>query len=158
MITTRRAGKIAAALTVPLVMGLLSAQPAPAQQAPLSVQEIRGCLCLQPQLQPLQDAWRARQQDYDEHQAQLATIDKEVTAQRQKLDPNDVVGQQVLKDLLTQQQELRDGIGSQILPALNKARDAYNTAVAQYNGTCTRPRYSGDETLARQNLVCTAPQ
>ena len=158
MITTGRAGKIAAMLAAPLVMGLLSAVPAAAQQAPLTVQEIRGCLCLQPQLQPLQDTWRARQQDYDEHQAQLSTVDKEVVAQRQKLDPNDVVGQQVLKDLLTQQQELRDAIGSQLLPALNKARDAYNAAVAQYNGTCTRPRYSGDETTARQNLVCTAPQ
>jgi len=158
MIVTRRAATMAAALAAPLMIQLLSAQPAPAQQAPLTVQEIRACLCLQPQLQPLQDAWRARQQDYDEHQAQLATVDKEVVAQRQKLDPNDTVGQQVLKDLLAQQQELRDAISVQFLPAVNKARDAYNTAVAQYNGTCTRPRYSGDETVARQNLICAAPQ
>jgi hypothetical protein len=135
-----------------------SAVPAAAQSASTSmtVQEIRQCLCLQPSLQPLQDAWLARQKDFDEHQRQLATIDQEVASQRQKLDPEDAVGQQVLKDLLSQQQLLRDAISSQYLPAVTKARDAYNDAVARYNGMCTRPRYSADEATARQNLVCVA--
>jgi hypothetical protein len=141
-----------------LVLAQLLAAPASAQQSSMTVDEIRQCLCLQPQLQPMQDAWAARQREYDEQQAQLNLINQEVAAQRQKLDPNDLVGQQVLKDLLTQQQMLRDQIGTQYLPALNKARDAYNAAVLQYNGTCTKPRYSGDEAIARQNLVCVAPQ
>jgi hypothetical protein len=137
---------------------LAAPQPAAAQQASsMSVEEIRKCLCLQPRLQPLQDAWLARQRDFDEHQAQLAAIDREVVAQRQKLDPNDLVGQQVLKDLLSQQQALRDQIGQQFLPAVNKARDEYNAAVTEYNGVCTRPRYAGDENTARQNLSCPAP-
>ena len=136
----------------------LSAAEAEAQSAtiPLTVPEIQQCLCMQPRLQPLQDEWLAKQKDFDEQQAQLATIDKEVVAQRQKLDPNDVVGQQVLKDLLLQQQVQRDTIGSQYLPALNKAREVYNNAVAQYNGVCTRPRYSGDEEKARATLSCPA--
>jgi len=36
---------------------------------PLTVPEIQQCLCMQPQLQPLQDAWMQKQQDFDEHQA-----------------------------------------------------------------------------------------
>jgi hypothetical protein len=125
---------------------------------PLSVPEIQQCLCMQPTLQPLQDAWLEKQRAYDEQQAQLATVDKEVIAQRQKLDPNDVVGQQVLKDLLAQQQGLRDAISARYLPEVNRAREAYNAAVAQYNGLCTRPRYSGDEAAARATpLACPAP-
>jgi hypothetical protein len=127
---------------------------AEAQSTSLTVPEIQQCLCLQPKLQPLQDAWLARQKDFDEHQRQLDAINTEVAAQRQKLDPEDAVGQQVLKDLMTQQQTLRDSVGAQYLPAVNQARDAYNNAVMQYNGLCTRPRYSVDEATARQNLVC----
>jgi hypothetical protein len=138
----------------------LSPRGAQAQSStvPLSVPEIQQCLCLQPKLQPLQDAWLAKQRAYDEQQAQLATVDKEVIAQRQKLDPNDVVGQQVLKDLLNQQQGLRDAISARYLPEVNQARDAYNNAVTQYNGLCTRPRYSGDEDAARAAPpACPAP-
>jgi hypothetical protein len=120
----------------------------------LNVQEIQQCLCLQPKLQPLQDAWLTSQKDFDEHQRQLDAINQEVIAQRAKLNPDDTVGQQVLKDLIAQQQVLRDQISAQSLPALNQARDAYNNAVMQYNGLCTRPRYSVDEAKARQNLVC----
>ena len=120
--------------------------------------EIQQCLCLQPRLQPLQDGWLEKQRAFDEQQAQLATVDKEVVAQRQKLDPNDIVGQQVLKDLLAQQQGLRDAISTRYLPEVNQARDAYNAAVAQYNGVCTRPRYSYDEAQARATpLACPAP-
>lgn len=138
------------------LMAVLAFAPAAEAQSgpPLTVQEIQQCLCTQPKLQPLQDAWLARQNEYDERQRQLQAIDAEVAAQRQKLNPDDAVGQQVLKDLMAQQQVLRDSISSQTLPALTRARDAYNTAVEQYNGVCTRPRYSVDETAARQNLVC----
>ena len=109
-------------------------------------------------LQPLQDAWLEKQRAFDEQQAQLSTVDKEVVAQRAKLDPNDIVGQQVLKDLLAQQQGLRDAISARALPEVNQARDAYNAAVAQYNGLCTRPRYSADEIAARAApLACPAP-
>jgi hypothetical protein len=147
------------ATAILLATAFLCGPEAEAQSAtvPLSVPEIQQCLCMQPKLQPLQDAWLEKQKDYDEQLAQLATIDKEVVAQRAKLDPNDVVGQQVLKDLLLQQQVLRDTIGTQYLPALNQAREAYNAAVMQYNGLCTRPRYSGDETAARATLSCPAP-
>jgi hypothetical protein len=141
-----------------LATAFLSGAKAEAQSAtgPLSVPEIQQCLCMQPRLQPLQDAWAQQQHAFDEQQAQLATVDKEVVAQRQRLNPEDLVGQQVLKDLLSQQQGLRDAISTQYLPALNQARDAYNAAVTQYNGLCTRPRYSGDEEKARQGLVCVA--
>ncbi|HVO05058.1 MAG TPA: hypothetical protein VMT54_22875 [Candidatus Cybelea sp.] len=144
-------GRAAAQQTAPL-----PAPTVPPSSAPLSVEEIQGCLCLQPQLQPLQDTWLARQHDYDEHQQQLANLDQQVKAQRQQLNPEDAVGQQVLKDLMTQEDELRAALQSQYLPAVNQARDAYNAAVERYNGACTRPRYSVDETKARQNLVCPA--
>jgi len=151
--------RLPTATAILLVMAFLTGE-AMAQSAstPLSVPEIQQCLCMQPTLQPLQDAWLEKQRAYDEQQAQLATVDKEVIAQRQKLDPNDVVGQQVLKDLLAQQQGLRDAISTRTLPEVNQAREAYNAAVTQYNGLCTRPRYSGDEAAARAApLACPAP-
>jgi hypothetical protein len=144
------------------IPALLLVSPAMAQMAggatggSMSVEEIRECLCLQPRLQPLQDAWAASQRQLEEQQNQLANVDQQVTLQRQKLDPNDTVGQQVLKDLLAQQQQLREVIRSQYMPAANQTRDAYNAAVMEYNGKCTRPRYSIDEATARQNLVCPA--
>ena len=141
-------------LCLSAVVALGAARPAVAQSASLSVPEIQQCLCLQPKLQPLQDAWLARQKDFDEHQRQLDVITQEVAAQRRKLNPEDTVGQQVLKDLMAQEQALRDSVSAQYLPAVNQARDAYNNAVMQYNGLCTRPRYSVDEATARQNLVC----
>jgi hypothetical protein len=152
--------KFPTATAILLATVFLSGGAARAQSAstPLSVPEIQQCLCLQPRLQPLQDAWMEKQRAYDEQQAQLATVDKEVLSQRQKLDPNDIVGQQVLKDLLAQQQGLRDSISGRSLPELNLARDAYNAAVTQYNGLCTRPRYAADEAAARATpLVCPAP-
>ncbi|WP_395021140.1 hypothetical protein [Dongia sp.] len=152
--------KLPTATAILLATLFLSGEAALAQSAstPLSVPEIQQCLCLQPKLQPLQDAWLEKQRAYDEQQAQLATVDKEVLAQRQKLDPNDLVGQQVLKDLLAQQQGLRDAISARYLPEVNQARGAYNAAVSQYNGLCTRPRYSGDEAAARATpLACPAP-
>ena len=148
------------ATAIMLAALLFSAAEAEAQSStvPLSVPEIQQCLCLQPELQPLQDAWLEKQRAYDEQQAQLSTVDKDVISQRQKLAPNDVVGQQVQKDHLSQQQALRDAISARYLPDVNQARDAYNNAVSQYNGLCTRPRYSGDEAAARATtLVCPAP-
>jgi hypothetical protein len=141
-----------------LLLGLAVLSRAGAAEAQssgaLSVPEIQQCLCLQPKLQPLQDAWLTTQKDFDEHQRQLDAINQEVTAQRAKLNPEDTVGQQVLKDLMAQQQGLRDQVGAVYLPAVTKTRNAYNDAVMQYNGLCTRPRYSVDEAKARQNLVC----
>ena len=155
----KKSGRIALFLATPLAMALLAPSGVEAQSAstPMSVPEIQECLCLQPRLQPLQDSWLARQKDFDEHQRQLSVIDQEVAAQRQKLNPDDVVGQQVLKDLLAQQQEMRESINTQYLPAVTKARNDYNDAVQHYNGLCTRPRYGVDETMARQNLSCPAP-
>lgn len=152
--------RLSAATAFLLATVFLSNAEAQAQSAtiPLTVPEIQQCLCLQPRLQPLQDAWLEKQRAFDEQQAQLSTVDKEVVAQRAKLDPNDIVGQQVLKDLLAQQQGLRDAISARALPEVNQARDAYNAAVTQYNGLCTRPRYSADEIAARAApLACPAP-
>jgi len=160
MMKRRPAIHVLGASVMLLATAFLSSAAAQAQSAtvPLTVPEIRQCLCLQPTLQPLQDAWLEKQRAYDEQQAQLATVDREVIAQRQRLDPNDVVGQQVLKDLLSQQQGLRDMISGRSLPEVNQARDAYNAAVAQYNGLCTRPRYAADEAAARATpLTCVAP-
>jgi phage-related tail protein len=144
--------RFALLLGLSLIAGAGAAEAQSAQS--LSVQEIQQCLCMQPKLQPLQDAWLASQKDFDEHQRQLDAINQEVTAQRARLNPEDTVGQQVLKDLMSQQQGLRDQVSSVYRPAVNKARNAYNDAVMQYNGLCTRPRYSVDEAKARQGLVC----
>src|SRR5581483_9863910 len=124
MNVTKSSSRLALSLAAPLMIALFAPGGASAQSAstPMSVPEIQQCLCLQPRLQPLQDAWLARQKDFDEHQRQLSVIDQEVAAQRQKLNPDDVVGQQVLKDLLAQQQEMRESINTQYLPAVTHAR------------------------------------
>ena len=155
----KKSTRLAVSLATPLVIALLVPAGASAQSAstPMTVPEIQECLCLQPRLQPLQDAWLARQKQFDDHQRELSVIDQEVAAQRQKLNPDDVVGQQVLKDLLAQQQTMRESINTQYLPAVTQARNDYNDAVQRYNTVCTRPRYSVDEALARQNLACPAP-
>src|SRR3954469_20461656 len=86
------------AIAILLATVFLTGGQAQAQSAtvPLTVPEIQQCLCMQPRLQPLQDAWAQQQRAFDEQQAQLATVNNEVAAQRQKLNPNDLVGQQVL--------------------------------------------------------------
>ncbi len=87
----------------------------------------------------------------------MAAIDEQLKAQRKALDPNDLVGQQVLKDLIDQQLSLRDLIQSDLRPAYNQAVGAYNDLVGTYNAKCAaRPRYAIDVNEAEKSLSCPA--
>jgi hypothetical protein len=124
----------------------------------MTVDEIRDCLCLEPRLKTDRDEMTIRQNLLGERQQQLAAVDEQLKAQRAKLDPNDIVGQQVLKDLIDQQLSLRDLIQSDLRPAYNQAVGAYNELVGTYNSKCaSRPRYAIDVNAAEKSLSCPAP-
>ena len=124
----------------------------------MTVDEIRDCLCMEPRLKTDKDEMTIRQNLLSERQAQLAAVDTQLKAQREKLDPNDIVGQQVLKDLIEQQLSLRDLIQSDLRPAYNQAVGAYNELVGGYNSKCaSRPRYAIDVNEAEKSLSCPAP-
>jgi hypothetical protein len=123
----------------------------------MTVEEIRDCLCMEPRLKSDRDEMTTRQNMLTERQQQLATIDEQLKAQRQALDPNDLVGQQVLKDLIDQQLSLRDLIQSDLRPSYNQAVGAYNDLVGTYNAKCaSRPRYAIDVNEAERSLSCPA--
>lgn len=124
----------------------------------LTVDEIKECLCMEPRLKSDRDEMSIRQNMLGERQQQLAAVDAQLKAQRQALDPNDLVGQQVLKDLIDQQLSLRDLIQSDLRPAYNQAVGAYNELVGAYNAKCAaRPRYAIDVNEAQKSLSCPAP-
>jgi hypothetical protein len=124
----------------------------------MTVDEIRDCLCMEPRLKTDRDEMTIRQNLLGERQQQLAAVDTQLKAQREKLDPNDIVGQQVLKDLIEQQLSLRDLIQSDLRPAYNQAVGAYNELVGTYNAKCAaRPRYAIDVNEAEKSLNCPAP-
>lgn len=123
----------------------------------MTVAEIRDCLCMEPRLKSDRDEMATRQNMLNERQQQLAAIDEQLKAQRKALDPNDLVGQQVLKDLIDQQLSLRDLIQSDLRPAYNQAVGAYNDLVGTYNAKCAaRPRYAIDVNEAEKSLSCPA--
>lgn len=123
----------------------------------MTVDEIRDCLCMEPRLKSDREEMVTRQKMLGERQQQLATVDEQLKSQRQKLDPNDLVGQQVLKDLIDQQLSLRDLIQSDLRPSYNQAVAVYNELVGTYNGKCaSRPRYAIDVNEAEKSLTCPA--
>ena len=123
----------------------------------MTVEEIKDCLCMEPRLKSDKDEMATRQNMLGERQQQLAAIDEQVQAQRKALDPNDLVGQQVLKDLIDQQLSLRDLIQSDLRPSYNQAVGAYNELVGTYNAKCaSRPRYAIDVNEAEESLSCPA--
>ncbi|HVJ43107.1 MAG TPA: hypothetical protein VM639_16510 [Dongiaceae bacterium] len=125
---------------------------------PLTVTELRDCLCIEQQMSADHDDLALRQDLLNERQQELANIDQQVMEQRSNLSPQDTVGQQVLKDLMAQQQKLRTLVQNDLRPAYNTKVDEWNALVAKYNGQCVdRPRYTMDVKTAQQDLQCPKP-
>ena len=148
-----------ASLVSALVMtgGVAVAQNAASGPA-LSVEELKGCLCQEPQLEAARKEIATRRAMLDERQAQLNMLDAQIAERRKTLDPNDVIGQELLKNTMAQAAALRDLIQSDTRLSLNQAVSDYNAAAAKYTETCVnRPRYAYDVDMAKKNLVCPLP-
>ncbi|HVI87330.1 MAG TPA: hypothetical protein VM659_03455 [Dongiaceae bacterium] len=124
----------------------------------LNVTELRDCLCMEQQMSADRDDLAMRQDLLNERQQELSNLDQQVMEQRSNLSPQDTVGQQVLKDLMSQQQTLRTTVQNDLRPAYNTKVDEWNALVARYNTQCAdRPRYTMDVKTAQQNLQCPKP-
>lgn len=135
----------------------LHPQPAQAQSA-LTADEIRGCLCMDQELETRRDDIATRRGMLAERTAQLSALSQQVEARRGALDPQDIVGQELLKSLINQQNALRDLIQSDTRPALNQSVAEYNSLAALYTTECAnRPRYKIDADEAAKNLTCPMP-
>lgn len=141
---------------------LMSGSVALAQSAPsgpaLSVEELKTCLCQEPQLESMRKEVATRRAMLDERQAQLNALEAQIADRRKTLDPNDVIGQELLKNTMAQAAGLRDLIQSDTRLSLNQAVSEYNALAAKYTETCVnRPRYAYDVDMAKKNLVCPLP-
>lgn len=149
--------------------GSLQATPLPAGQvqlaqstitsgSSLSAAEIRDCLCMEQSMNSMRADISVRQDMLNERQQELANIDQQVKTHRAALAPDDTVGQQVLIDLMSQQQGLRNLLQNDLRPAYNKEVGQLNGIVAKYNDQCvSRPRYTADVKTAQQDLQCPLP-
>jgi DNA-binding transcriptional MerR regulator len=130
----------------------------PNPNAALTVTEIRDCLCMEQQMGSYREDLELRQDLLNERQQELANISQQVQEQRAALSPDDTVGQQVLKDLMVQQQSLRDLLQNDLRPAYNTEVNKLNALVSGYNGQCVnRQRYTIDIKTAQQDLQCPKP-
>jgi septal ring factor EnvC (AmiA/AmiB activator) len=151
-------GSITRMAVVAAVLGI-AAVPAMAQsKGALTVDEIRGCTCMDQELAAKRTEIDTRRAMLDERNAQLAALSAQITERRRTLDPLDVTGQDILKNLINQEIALRDLIQSDTRPALNQAVAEYNALAALYTTECAnRPRYKVDADQAARDLVCPLP-
>jgi hypothetical protein len=154
--------RFAASLLTLLVMGSVTAMAQNATPLPsgpaLTVEELKGCLCEEPQLEAARKEIATRRAMLNERQAQLTALDAQIAERRKTLDPNDLIGQELLKNSMAQSAALRDLIQSDTRPALNQSVTDYNALAAKYTETCVnRPRYAYDVDAAKKNLVCPLP-
>jgi hypothetical protein len=149
----------AGADSTPVAAPAQMAQSTTATSGPaLSVTELRDCLCMEQQMSTDRDDMAMRQDLLNERQQELSNLDQQVMEQRNNVQPQDTVGQQVLKDLMSQQQTLRTTVQNELRPAYNTKVDEWNALVARYNTQCAdRPRYTMDVKTAQQNLQCPKP-
>lgn len=134
--------------------------PAAAQNAgpAMNTEEIRKCLCQQQAMEQQHDAVDTQGALLDERQQELASLDAEIKRQAASLPSDDVVGQQVLQDLIHQQMALRNLIQLEIRPGYNRSMATLRQVIESYNAECTtRPRYALDVQQAEKNLVCPIP-
>ncbi len=119
--------------------------------------EISACLCQKQSMEQQRDALDTQGGLLQERQQELSNLDAAIKRQAAALSSSDVVGHQVLQDLIAQQIALRNLIQLQIRPAYNRQAIGLQQVIETYNAQCTtRPRYVLDAERAEQNLVCPA--
>jgi len=147
----------AAGCTVFLALSASHAALAQAVGPAMTTDEIRVCLCQEQALEQKRNEVDTQGGLLDERQQELNSLDAEIKRQAAVLPGSDLVGQQVLQDLIQQQMGLRNMIQLQIRPAYNRSAADLRQIVETYNAQCTaRPRYALDAQEAAANLVCPA--
>lgn len=135
-----------------------AAQSTPPAGPAMTPDEIASCLCQKEVLEGQQSNVDVQGGLLQERQQELANLDTQIKAQAARTPSSDLVGQQVLQDLIGQQIALRNLIQLQIRPAYTQQLNQLRTTVETYNAQCTaRPRYVLDVEKAQQNLVCPQP-
>lgn len=120
--------------------------------------EIAACLCQKQDIEQQQANLDVQSGLLQERQQELNNLDVQIKQQALKTPSTDLVGQQVLQDMIAQQIALRNLIQLQIRPAYNKQVIALRETIATYSTQCTtRPRYVLDVERAEQNLSCPKP-
>jgi len=134
------------------------AQSQPPAGPAMTPDEIAACLCQKDALDQQQSNVDVQGGLLQERQGELTNLDTQIKQQAARTPSNDVVGQQVLQDLIGQQIALRNLIQLQIRPAYNQQANQLRQTIESYNAQCTtRPRYVLDVERAQQNLVCPKP-
>jgi hypothetical protein len=149
-------------LLIALVLGGWSpraaAQSTPPAGPAMNPDEIAACLCQKETLDQQQSNADVQGGLLQERQQELTNLDTQIKAQAARTPSSDLVGQQVLQDLIGQQIALRNLIQLQIRPAYTQQLNQLRATVETYNAQCTtRPRYVLDVEKAQQNLVCPKP-
>lgn len=149
-------------LLIAIVMGgwapRAAAQSTPPAGPAMTPDEIASCLCQKQVLDTQQSNVDVQGGLLQERQQELTNLDTQIKAQAARTPSSDLVGQQVLQDLIAQQIALRNLIQLQIRPAYTQQLNQLRTTIETYNAQCTaRPRYVLDVEKAEQNLVCPQP-
>jgi hypothetical protein len=135
-----------------------AAQSTPPAGPAMTPDEIAACLCQKQVLDTQQSNVDVQGGLLQERQQELTNLDTQIKAQAARTPSSDLVGQQVLQDLIAQQIALRNLIQLQIRPAYTQQLNQLRTTIETYNVQCTaRPRYVLDVERAEQNLVCPKP-
>jgi hypothetical protein len=136
----------------------VEAQSQPPAGPAMTPDEIAACLCQKEILDQQQSNVDVQGGLLQERQLELTNLDTQIKQQAARTPSSDLVGQQVLQDLIAQQIALRNLIQLQIRPAHNKQVNELRQTIESYNAQCTaRPRYVLDVEKAQQNLVCPKP-
>lgn len=134
------------------------AQSTPPAGPAMTPDEIAVCLCQKEVLDQQQSNVDVQGGLLQERQQELTNLDTQIKQQAASTPSSDVVGQQVLQNLIQQQIALRNLIQLQIRPAYNQEVNQFRQTVETYNAQCTtRPRYVIDVEKAQQNLSCPKP-
>lgn len=134
------------------------AQSTPPAGPAMTPDEIAACLCQREALDQQQSNVDVQGGLLQERQQELTNLDAQIKAQAARTPSSDLVGQQVLQDLIGQQIALRNLIQLQIRPGYTQQLNQLRATIDSYNVQCTsRPRYVLDVEKAQQNLVCPKP-
>jgi hypothetical protein len=134
------------------------AQSQPPAGPAMTPDEIAACLCQKEVMDQQQSNLDVQGGLLQERQQELTNLDAQIKQQAVRTPSSDLVGQQVLQDLIAQQIALRNLIQLQIRPAYTQQLNQLRQTIEGYNAQCTsRPRYVLDVERAQQNLVCPKP-
>lgn len=121
----------------------------------MSVAEIQNCLCQKQQIDDYRRNLAVAQTVLQERQAELTGLQSQVEQQRANLSRSDSVGQQLLKDMMAQEREVRELIQMDLVPAYNAQVADMKVLVDAYNQQCTtKVQYPEDVKKAEAALNC----